>query len=585
MKKAKKIMAFLLATLMVMGMSMSVFAANEKPHTITIKNETTGYTYDAYQVFAGDYTEEAGEEKLSNIEWGKNVDGNGIINTLTTETIETKPNPNYDAAFAGCSSAEDVAGVLAGKDNDSDIAKKFANAVEKNIKNDVDPAGTATECVNEEYAIPVKGDGYYFVKNRTVPNEDSSYTRYLLLVVGDATAEHKGTYPTVDKVIDDDGDKKVNEASIGDSVSYKITGRMPENIGDYNTYYYVFTDTLSEGLTYNDNVRVMIGQNDVTEYFYRTKTDLGENGTKITVGMKDLLELKNLNPSIDITKETIVEITYTATLNDKAVVAGDGNSNNVTLKYSNNPNESGEGSTSQPPQPNPEDPVPDPDPEIPTGETPTSEVKTYVTEITIKKVDGEGEKLEGAAFRITGTGVKTIVTTGIVFVEADEQEGTHYKLKDGTYTTEAPNGDAEHDAAYESTTQKYKQTDKTTIETVPDTVYAEGFVDAEGILTFTGLGAGEYTITEIVTPEGYNTAENITFTLTFEADTKTFTSSNPNVSIGDSDNKFDVTIQNNAGSTLPSTGGMGTTIFYIVGGVLVLVAVVLLVTKKRMKED
>ena len=111
-----------------------------------------------------------------------------------------------------------------------------------------------------------------------------------------------------------------------------------------------------------------------------------------------------------------------------------------------------------------------------------------------------------------------------------------------------------------------------------------GVIDEGGHVTFTGLGAGVYTITETKTPAGYNTIAPITFTLTFNAETKTFVSDNASVVVG-ADNKLDTTIVNQSGATLPETGGMGTTLFYVLGGVLVVGAVVLLITKKRMGAE
>ena len=111
-----------------------------------------------------------------------------------------------------------------------------------------------------------------------------------------------------------------------------------------------------------------------------------------------------------------------------------------------------------------------------------------------------------------------------------------------------------------------------------------GTVQADGTVTFKGLGAGEYTITETKTLPGYNTIEPIQFKLTFNAETKTFVSDNENVTVGE-DNMLDTSIVNQKGSLLPSTGGIGTTIFYIVGAVLVIGAGIILVTKKRMSNE
>ena len=117
-------------------------------------------------------------------------------------------------------------------------------------------------------------------------------------------------------------------------------------------------------------------------------------------------------------------------------------------------------------------------------------------------------------------------------------------------------------------------------ETKTDVV---GTVQADGTVTFKGLGAGEYTITETKTLPGYNTIEPINFKLTFDAATKTFVSDNESVTVGE-DNMLDTSIVNQKGSLLPSTGGIGTTIFYVVGAILVIGAGILLVAKKRMSS-
>ena len=161
-------------------------------------------------------------------------------------------------------------------------------------------------------------------------------------------------------------------------------------------------------------------------------------------------------------------------------------------------------------------------------------------------------------------------------------DGTYWKLTNGTYTTTEPTVD--NSADYADTNTKYNKTTELVAKGTGKTeASVVGAVDSEtGTVTFTGLGAGTYTITETKTPAGYNTIAPITFTLTFNAETKTFSSSIPTVVIVGEDNTLDTTIVNKAGSTLPETGGIGTTIFYVVGSVLVLAAVVLLVTKKRM---
>lgn len=573
MKKARKLMAFLLATLMVMGMSMGVLADNATPHTIEIANATDGYTYNAYQVFVGDYSEETG--KLTNIDWGAGVDGDELLKALSQETLDGGgDNPEYIAAFAGCGSAEAVAEVLANESDNSELAKSFAEVVGNYITT---PAGTTSTCQDGVYTISVTGDGYYFVKNANVP-ADGTYTRYLLEVVDNVEITHKGDVPEVTKEIDGGVTPSKDDAAIGDTVNYIITGTVTDEIANYNEYYYVFTDTLSKGLTYTpDSVVVTIGEVPVTEYFYVNATTDGEGVTTLKVGIQDLLALKNVaDPQVTIDAGTAIVITYSAVINENAVVNGEGNSNTVSLEYSNDPNNSGEG-TEQPPSEDPEEP----DTDEPTGITPEQKVTTYVTELTIKKIIGGTSPetaLAGAAFRIEGEGTNIVKTTGEIFEE--NAGGTFYKLTNGYYTEIAPTEETQdsYEGTWPDTYTKYTKKAVDSFETEGGSpVSAEAFVDSTtGLLTFTGLSAGTYTITEIVTPSGYNSIDPITVGITF-------TDGVFDIDIDDGNGV--IKVENNSGSTLPSTGGMGTTIFYIVGGVLVLVAVVLLVTRKRMKKE
>lgn len=521
MKRARKLITFILAAVMVMSMSLTAMADELSPHTIQISNASANYVYDAYQIFVGDYA----DGKLSDIEWGSGVNGNNLLEALKLAEIDDDNDEETPKIkpFDNCQYASDVAEVLAGyAEKDNNVAKAFADIVSNHL---IAVAGSSEneEYVDEKYSIDVIGDGYYLVKNRSISGENSSYTRYMLQVTDNVTLEHKGTYATVTKEIgttSGDG-AAVNEASIGESIDYVITGTVPENIDDYNEYYYVFTDTLSAGLTYNDSpaLTVKIGENDVTRYFYvNASKDNTTKETTLKVGMDNLLQLENLTPAIDITKDTKIVINYSATLNEDAVIAEGGNDNEVVLDYSNDPNNSGTG-TDEEPSTSPTEPTP----EDPTGNTPTQEVTTYVTKLTITKVDGDNGNalLPGATFRITG-------------------------------------------------------------EYIDETATVDG---GSATLTFSGLGAGTYTLTETVTPDGYNTISPIEFTINFESNTLKFSSNNDAIVLDEVNNVFTATIANYSGSQLPSTGGIGTTIFYIVGGVLVVFAVVLLVTKKRMKNE
>lgn len=557
MKRIKKIASLLLAMVMVFAMSVTAFATEtngeetEKPNT-----EAVTHTYEIYQIFTGDFSEGI----LSNIKWGENGTGTkdekvdeAILKELTDVTNST-------------SDTEQLA-----------VIQKYAN-----IKGT--PVKTGTETTYTGLAA-----GYYLIKDKdeSLNGTNVPYTLYVVQVVNDTlTFTPKGDVPKTDKKIVEGNDKvATNEASIGDEVNYEITGTMPSNIGDYKTYFYKFTDTLSKGLTYKENsIKVTVNDVDVTKYFYKGVGAYNETtGTTIEVSILDIKALSLLtDPAVGaITKDTKVVLTYTATLNEKAVIAGDGNPNDVKLSYSNDPNNSGNGSTTPPENPD------KPTPTHPTGETPEVEVVTYTTELTILKTNEAGAFLPGVEFTLTGKGVNIVLVTEESFTVA--ADGEYWKLKDGTFTTTAPtvaDDETDNTADYDSTETKYTKT--TTVvakgngQTETDVV---GVVQADGTVTFKGLGAGEYTITETKTLPGYNTIDPIKFTLTFDA-TKTpmFISSNTDVTVG-VDNMLDTSIVNKKGSLLPSTGGIGTTIFYVVGGILVIGAGILLVTKRRMKAQ
>lgn len=362
-------------------------------------------------------------------------------------------------------------------------------------------------------------------------------------------------------------------------MDYEITGTLPSNFADYKEYYYVFTDTLSKGLTYNNDVQVKINDVDLTKYFYKNAA-AAENGTIITVGIKDLKQLNNLT-GVEVTASSTIVITYSATLNENAVPAGEGNKNDVVLEYSNNPNDSGTGTPGTPPE-DPEKPVPN----HPTGETPKSEVFTYTTELTILKNDSLGNVLTGAEFTLTGSGVNIVLVKTEEYTE--DPDGEYWKLTNGSYTTTAPTitgGEDDNSADYADVDQKYSKSVSIEVKganQASTNVKAE--VGADGRVTFTGLGAGDYTITESKTPSGYNTIAPVNFTITFDAANKKFSSDNKDVTVGE-DNMLDTTIVNEKGAELPSTGGTGTTIFYILGSILVIGAGVLLITRRRMSME
>ena len=415
-------------------------------------------------------------------------------------------------------------------------AKAFAKAVAPYLTT---AAGSANTVTDGKYVISGLAAGYYLVKDQdgSLIGDNDSYTEYIIQVVGNVTATPKSDVPEVQKKVKDINDSTDTtktdwqdsaDYDIGDSIPFQLKATLADNVSSYTTYKVVFHDTLSKGLTYNKDAKVYIDGTE-TNGFTVTATVNADGTTTLTVSCDDVKALGAGNSSV-------ITVEYTAKLNENAVLGSAGNPNEVYLEYSNNPNKSEEGNNE-------------------TGETPKDVVIVFTYKTIINKVDSETKPLTGAAFKLE-------------------------KLIKG-----------EDGAADTWTTIKEFAVDGTTTS-----------------FTFSGLDDGQYKLTETKTPAGYNTIDPIYFVIEAThdetADAPTLKTLNAyltdangnkqtemkdgesvNIDLGTVDltaGSITTTVVNKSGSELPSTGGIGTTIFYVLGGVLVLAAVVLLVTKKRM---
>lgn len=562
MKAMKKLASLLLALVMALALAVPAFAVGTYSIIVTNTNKSisiNGKTYYAYKLFdatySGDnvaYTVSEAFKAFTYTVDGVNYQGNALITYLGTLT------------------------------NDADALDAFAKAALKYATdNEIAAAGSA-EAANETAVIGLPAPGYYLVTGTATAPDNQTVTAACALTTAKPTAEVnvKADAPSVDKKIVE-GEQKVaaNTASIGDSVNYEITSKVPDMKG-YAKYFFVMEDTLSKGLTYNEDMVIKIGDTTLTKDTGYTlkETNNADGTTSLEIVFKNFIQY---------TAGAAIKVTYSATLNQDAELDPTiGNPNKVKLIYSNNPNEVGTGEEGNPDKPGPGDV---------TGKTPESETKTYVTGIKITKVDGKdtSKTLTGAKFKIEGNGVKVVLINKTIYQKADN--GTYYMLKDGSYTDVAPvtdkNADGYNADKYDSITTKYEKVTVVTKDTVPTQINTVGYVDKDGVLIFEGLGEGTYTIKEIIAPNGYNLLKD-EITVKIEATEKTLNGCTWTVTVNDEtkltigeDHLFAFNVVNNAGKELPSTGGIGTTIFYVVGSVLVIGAAVVLITRKRMGKS
>lgn len=547
MKYATKFASLLLALVMILALTVPAFGAEN--YSITVTNTNTavsisGSTYSAYKIFDVTYsgTNFAYTIDKDFEEFTYNVDGR----TYSSETLITYINDLHD---------------------NIDALNKFAKAAlayatEKKIVVD----GTVKIAEKEETGtISLTAPGYYLVAGGGTANNDQTITAAcsLTTTTPTATINPKLDAPSVDKKIVE-ADKRVdaNTAAIGDQISYEVTSKVP-NMTGYNKYYFILNDTMSKGLTFNNDVTIKIGDKTLTNDTDYTVITSGTDETTIKIVFKDFIKY---------TAGSNIVVTYSATLNEKADLTSTGNINNVNLTYSNNPNFNYAGENGVP------------ETNEPTGTTPNITTKTYSTGLKLTKTDNSGNKLTGAKFQIAGNSLKVVLINKEAFVLSED--GTYYMLKDGTFTKTVPNDNNKE--SYDSTTNKYQKIENLTKDTVTTTINTSAYVDKDGVLTFEGLGDGTYTITELIAPNGYNMLKTpITITISSNPTLNgcTWTVKNGDKDLTSENNLYTFSVVNTSGTELPTTGGIGTTIFYVAGSLLVLVAVVLLVTKKRMSAN
>lgn len=506
MKRTKTLLAVVLAIVTVLASALVAFAADK--YTITINNDKTGHTYEAYQIFTGVLAEKGGKKILSDIAWGNGIseDGKAALGDAATKA-ESITDAN---AFA------------------KEIAKYLVNPVEST------PA-------DGKYTIPGLDAGYYLVKDKdnTLDNADDFNTAYIMEVVANVEATPKGDKPSLDKQIKHNETKEwgvVGDNQIGDTVEFRTITTVPDT-AEYTEYSYVIHDTMSKGLTSNvktaENITIKVNDNTVLDAKYYTVT---ANGNSFDVSVDILAAVKDGV----LAKGDSLYTYYDAVLNAEALIYDEGKqSNTAFLEYSNNPYDEGKGKTAE------------------------KTVYDWTFKMTVNKIDGTSkETIDGAKFVLS-----TDDTINVEDLKCDENGVPA--------ATTGLIGLVKVEGGYRVATKE---------DAAADVVYV---IDA-GNAVIKGLDdTVTYYLYETKAPEGYNILKApVSFTITAteygEDGSKT-----PTVKAtinGAESNTLKADIENKKGTELPSTGGIGTTIFYIAGALLVVLAGVFLITKKRMNK-
>ena len=519
----KRVFAAAAAIATVFGLAATTVATANAADNATLTVSTTdakfaGKTVNAYKMFSATVS----------------GDGKAVSYTLTDGWKEFFKDSTFVTGATDANvndKANEYVSSLTGKEKDLvAFATKASNWAQKN---NITAATTtvSTDATDGNYTATFTGldYGYYVVAvpGATLANASGQYATLVSVDRTNVTANIKGDLPTVVKKVNGES---ATSAKIGDTLTFTLTSTIPD-MSAYDTYTFNFKDTLSQGLTFGQVTSVTVeGVTDPltvnTDYTVTTPT-VSDN--TLTVAMKDFKAKQQANAGKKIT------VTYTATLNEKAVVGGVGNTNSAKIQYSNNPSSGG------------------------TGESEPSKVRVFTYGFTVDKYTGD--KYDDAATRLAGAEFTLAPKNGTAmsFVQVDA-------------------GSATANAVYR--VAKADETGTTTIITTP----------ASGKVVFRGLENGEYTLTETKAPAGYNKlasaigvkvngqndgtdTTNATVTITYNNDNGS--SYNQTASNGV------IPVQNKSGAILPGTGGMGTIAFTVIGVLVIALGVAWTLKRKN----
>ena len=538
MKKViKTLLAALLAVAMVCAMAIPAFAYD------TEEDIDKNHCYDAFQIFKGDVSD---DNTISNVQWGQNIpDDKDFLAQL-------KEDPTLRIPFQDANSLQEVLDVMKGWTTSDDNSIAFARFVCNYIYTDAHANSTPVKQGGHTGGFELDEAGYYLIVDTSSFSSSAdgdsyhAYNSFLLKVNKDhycVQITPKVVKPTVEKEVydNDDGSSSGDnngwgssaDHAINEEFQFRLIAKLPESENNgcaydyYNKYTVRFNDTLSNGITYDRLDSVVINSDghtyDITNdsSMYEVDDSQLKNDNSFVVSIPDVKTCVK-DPEFNLNNGATITVTYTAHLNENAAVNGSAeNKNSVRLQYSNNPRPDGEYWGYTP------------------NYTPESEVYVYTYQLNNTKLaeNEHGAPLKDVGFRL--------------YSDADYKNEVEL-YQDGEFYYPIKNASNKQAVEMKS---------------------AE-----DGTFNVKGLDAGTYYLKETTTPADFTPCSVIP--------PVTITANHNGNHVELDSSKLSTTIINKkaGGITLPSTGGIGTTLFYVVGGGLMVAAIVLLVTKKRMEN-
>lgn len=527
MKKViKKLLAALLAVAMVCAMAIPAFAYNPGE---TEENLNGTHGYSAFQIFNGVISKD--NPTLSGVDWGQNITEPDIF------LANLKNDPTIGEKFETAATAQEVLAVISQWSNSDDNSIAFARVVCSYLYPNAD-AKPEPVITDHTGGINIPKSGYYLIVDTTYFNPGDyyhAYNSFFLLNVPQVPyvvpINRKVVKPTVEKEVYDNQDG-TNEAGFGSSADhaineefqFKLTATLPANpdraYDYYDEYMVTFCDTLSAGITFDRWDTVVINNGGADIPIPAENYYSDASNQDLTLSIEDV---KTCAPGLNLNNGATITVTYTAHLNEKAYVNTAGGASNTENKNSVYLIYSNNPRSS-----------------AFFDRTPESAVCVYTYQLNNTKYhddDTQGNELEGAGFKL--------------YSDADCKNEVEL-YQDGEFYYPIKNATGKEAVEMKSA--------------------------ANGQFNVKGLDAGTYYLKETTPPKDYNACADKKIVISA-------THTEYNVILSGESNLNNKIINKKAGGiTLPSTGGIGTTIFYVVGGGLMVAAIVLLVTKKRMEN-